>query len=486
VATQDYVTYPRKTGSLVRWRGTATSVVSPAVVRIVFSIVAATCDALAILASAVITWFIYHYLAYPHAPAFQPIGTQGYLMAALFIVPNMMRREYMFPNYLTFRSHMRRTVVLWNVAFASTIMLAFLAKTSAEFSRGAMVFFYVGGLGSVLLMRLALVRIVADRSGNGSVAQKRIYLVGFEEEIQRFIDTYKPWDIGMRVVAASVLRGPDSLRDDLALAAASARVLRPEEVFILVPWSNQETIEASISAFLRVPAAIHLGPERVLDRFRDVHIERIGNISTLHLVRRPLSTLEVVTKRAFDIVVGSLALILLSPLLLVTGLAIRLDSKGPALFQQRRYGFNQVPFNIIKFRSMTTMDNGRTIQQATANDKRITRLGRILRRCNVDELPQLINVVRGDMSLVGPRPHAMAHDQHYMHNIALYARRHNVKPGITGWAQVNGYRGETDTEEKMRARVEHDLTYIDNWSLWFDIKIMLLTVFSQKAYTNAG
>ncbi|MDH7794188.1 MULTISPECIES: undecaprenyl-phosphate glucose phosphotransferase [unclassified Beijerinckia] len=486
MSTQDYATFHRETGSLVRWRGATRSIVSPAVVRIVFSVVAGACDALAILSSAVVTWVLYHYLAYPHAQAIPPLGAQGYVMAALFIVSNMMRREYMFSNYLGFRSHLRRTVVLWNVAFASTIMLAFLAKTSADFSRGAMVFFYVGGLSSVLLMRLALVRIVADRSGNGSVAQKRIYLVGFEEEIERFNETYKPSDIGMRVVAASVLRGPDSLRDDLALAAASARVLRPEEVFILVPWSNRETIEACISSFMLVPAAIHLGPERVLDRFRDVHIERIGNISTLHLVRRPLSTLEIVTKRAFDIVAGSLALVLLSPLLLLVAIAVRLDSNGPAFFLQRRYGFNQMPFNIIKFRSMTTMDNGRSIQQATANDTRITRLGRILRRCNIDELPQLLNVVRGDMSLVGPRPHAMAHDQHYIHHIALYARRHNVKPGITGWAQVNGYRGETDTEQKMRARVEHDLAYIDNWSLWLDVKIMLLTVFSRKAYSNAG
>jgi Undecaprenyl-phosphate glucose phosphotransferase len=262
--------------------------------------------------------------------------------------------------------------------------------------------------------------------------------------------------------------------------------LKPEEVFILVPWSNKETIDACINAFLRVPAAIHLGPERILDRFNDMHIERVGNIASLHLVRRPLSTFEILTKRAFDLVVGTIAFLLLSPLLALVAIAIKLDSPGPVLFFQRRYGFNQEPFNIFKFRSMTTLDNGRTIKQASANDSRITRIGRIIRRCNIDELPQLVNVIRGDMSLVGPRPHAMAHDQQYVRNIALYARRHNVKPGITGWAQVNGCRGETDTDDKMRARVEHDLTYIDHWSIWFDIKILVLTVFSRKAYANAG
>ena len=134
---------------------------------------------------------------------------------------------------------------------------------------------------------------------------------------------------------------------------------------------------------------------------------------------------------------------------------------------------------------MTSLDDGRVVRQVSAGDARVTRVGRVLRRFNLDELPQLLNVLRGEMSLVGPRPHALAHDQAFERTIALYARRHNVKPGITGWAQVNGLRGETDTEEKMAARVEHDLFYIDNWSVLLDIRILLLTVFSAKAYANA-
>jgi lipopolysaccharide/colanic/teichoic acid biosynthesis glycosyltransferase len=155
-------------------------------------------------------------------------------------------------------------------------------------------------------------------------------------------------------------------------------------------------------------------------------------------------------------------------------------------FRQRRYGFNQQPFRIIKFRTMTTLDDGDVIRQACRNDGRITRIGGWLRRWNIDELPQLINVLRGDMSLVGPRPHALSHDREYEQRISLYARRHNVRPGITGWAQVNGLRGETDTDEKMRRRVDYDLYYIDNWSMLFDLKILLYTVFSRRAYRNAG
>ena len=165
---------------------------------------------------------------------------------------------------------------------------------------------------------------------------------------------------------------------------------------------------------------------------------------------------------------------------------IRRESPGPVFFMQRRYGFNQEPFRIYKFRSMSAQEDGRVVTQAIAGDSRVTRVGRFIRRTNIDELPQLLNVLRGEMSLVGPRPHAMAHDQAFEREVALYARRHNVRPGITGWAQVNGWRGETDTPEKVLGRVAHDLFYIDNWSLMLDLSIMVRTVFSRKAYKNAG
>ncbi len=152
---------------------------------------------------------------------------------------------------------------------------------------------------------------------------------------------------------------------------------------------------------------------------------------------------------------------------------------------QRRYGFNQQPFRIIKFRTMHTHKGGAFIAQATRDDPRLTRIGGWLRRWNIDEIPQLFNVLTGDMSLVGPRPHALSHDHEFERRISLYARRHNVKPGITGWAQINGFRGEIDNEEKLSKRVEHDLYYIDNWSLWLDLKIIARTVLSPAAYRNA-
>ena len=174
------------------------------------------------------------------------------------------------------------------------------------------------------------------------------------------------------------------------------------------------------------------------------------------------------------------------PLLVIVAILIKLDSKGPVLFRQTRHGFNNKPIRVFKFRTMTTFEDERHgFRQAVRGDSRVTRVGRILRRTNIDELPQLINVIRGEMSIVGPRPHAVAHNEMYANQILRMSRRHNVKPGITGWAQVNGLRGETDTVEKMRKRVEYDLYYIDNWSIIFDLKIIIMTVLSRSAYANA-
>jgi exopolysaccharide biosynthesis polyprenyl glycosylphosphotransferase len=202
-------------------------------------------------------------------------------------------------------------------------------------------------------------------------------------------------------------------------------------------------------------------------------------------VRRPLSTFDLLVKRAFDLVVALAGLILLSPMLLIVAAAIKLDGTGPILFRQTRHGYNNGSIRVFKFRTMNVVEDGKFFKQAQQADPRVTTFGRILRRTNIDELPQLLNVLLGEMSIVGPRPHPVALNERYQHRLTPFMRRHNIKPGITGWAQVNGCRGETDTVEKMQRRLEFDLYYIDNWSLIFDIQIILLTFLSKKAYTNA-
>jgi putative colanic acid biosynthesis UDP-glucose lipid carrier transferase len=195
----------------------------------------------------------------------------------------------------------------------------------------------------------------------------------------------------------------------------------------------------------------------------------------VHLV--PKSESWALLKRTMDVVVAASALVLLAPVFLIAAIAIKLDSPGPVLFRQRRIGRNSSIFRIYKFRTMNVTEDGANIAQATRDDKRVTRVGRLLRKTSIDELPQLLNVLAGDMSLVGPRPHAIAHDTEFEQKFDLFARRRRVKPGMTGWAQVNGYRGETKTTEHIRRRMEHDLDYIEKWSIWLDVEILFRTVF---------
>jgi undecaprenyl-phosphate galactose phosphotransferase/putative colanic acid biosynthesis UDP-glucose lipid carrier transferase len=206
---------------------------------------------------------------------------------------------------------------------------------------------------------------------------------------------------------------------------------------------------------------------------------------TVELQRPPLTSGELALKRVCDLVLATVLLLALAPLFLVVGLLIKLDSAGPVIFSQRRRGFNGQDFRIFKFRTMNVQEDGHMVAQTRRNDPRVTRVGRVLRATSIDELPQLLNVLFGQMSLVGPRPHAVAHDDGYTIMIAKYALRQHMKPGLTGWAQVNGYRGETAQIELMERRVECDLWYIKNWSFWLDLRILFRTCFELARGRNA-
>jgi exopolysaccharide biosynthesis polyprenyl glycosylphosphotransferase len=271
----------------------------------------------------------------------------------------------------------------------------------------------------------------------------------------------------------------------LERALKAARNHDIEGVVLLSDLSDMAFVDRCVGAFSVLPVSIHLDIGHLAQRFNGIRLENVGSVAALALTEQPLAPLQRLAKRALDIVVAGLALVALSPAFGIIALLIKRDSKGPVFFTQRRRGYNQQEFRIFKFRSMTTMDDGDNVEQAKQNDPRITKVGALLRRLNLDELPQLINVLRGEMSIVGPRPHAVAHDRLFETKIGMYPRRLNVRPGITGWAQVHGLRGETDTDEKMAARVDHDLHYIDNWSLGLDLYILVLTVFSARTYKNA-
>jgi Undecaprenyl-phosphate glucose phosphotransferase len=455
----------------------------------------ASVDALMVLVVVFTASPSYHGVAYGH------VGNPGLTMelagfiAAIFVFTNLIQGRYRIANYLSSEGQMIDAFNVWNIAMIAFIAVAFMAKVIDEYSRGVVLLTYVLGVPGIALARRALTQGIVSASRSGRIATERVLIIGTEAKVLDFVSRYRPWNIGFVIVDAAFIReapeGMDAagrearLAADLGRAQARVRALQPDSVFIAMAWSQQDMIERCVQAFMTVPVAIHLVPEAIMERFRHPRIAKVGALSSLQLTRAPLTMVEVLVKRAFDVMVATIALVLLSPLMLLISLALRIESKGPVLFAQRRYGFNQQTFRIFKFRTMTTSEDGPTIVQATRDDPRVTRVGRILRRYNLDELPQLVNVLTGQMSLVGPRPHALAHDHEYEEKISLYARRHNVKPGITGWAQVHGLRGLTDSDDKMRSRVDHDLWYIDNWSLWLDVVILLRTVFSARSFRNA-
>jgi Undecaprenyl-phosphate glucose phosphotransferase len=457
-----------------------------AVAEIGFGYLAALFDFCAIVIAAGASHNLYQIATFGLLPVAEPVTEIGVVVGAMVVVCNIQRGEYAIRRFDSFSGHVARCFSVWNLAFFCVLALGFLTKTTDVFSRGATGVLYVAGMLAFCGARVAMVELVGATKRRGWLPRRRLAIVGFESQLSRFVERYDLSKTGMEIVCATALRDDDEhLDDDLALAAAMVRVLRPDDIVIAVPWARTPVIEACVDVFLRTPAEIHLGPEAILDRFSEAAVAQLGPISSLNLTRRPLSLLQCIEKRIFDTTIAAVALLLLAPFFAIVALLIKLDSPGPIFFLQRRYGFNQEPFRIVKFRTMTTMEDHANLISATRFDPRVTRFGAFLRRSSIDELPQLLNILVGDMSLVGPRPHALAHDQRYDSRIDLYARRHNVKPGITGWAQVCGLRGEIATEEKMRRRVEHDLYYVDNWSLWLDIKIIALTMFSPKAHAGA-
>jgi Undecaprenyl-phosphate glucose phosphotransferase len=269
-----------------------------------------------------------------------------------------------------------------------------------------------------------------------------------------------------------------------------ARRTRVDLVLFSLPISAEGRILQMLKKLWVLPVDIRLSAHTNQLRFRPRSYSYIGKVPVLDVFDRPIADWDVVMKSLFDRVVGVLALIGLAPLMLLAALAIKLDSRGPVLFRQKRYGFNNELIEVYKFRSMYTDKSDATASKlVTKGDPRVTRVGRFIRKTSIDELPQLFNVVfKGNLSLVGPRPHAVhakAVDRLYDEAVDGYFARHRVKPGITGWAQINGWRGETDSQEKIQARVEHDLYYIENWSVLFDLYILAMTPISLLKSENA-
>jgi len=396
-----------------------------------------------------------------------------------------------------------RHAFLWNgvsgvfLVFFFFLSAMFVLKHSEDYSRATVIVQAASVCLAVLCTRTMWFSLLHRAIASGFVDARRIILIGDPAHCLHFsaqaiatgIRTIRTFELPSPRARSSIHARSNTMNAlaDVRQLVADCRPLRADDIVILVP--QQETGSALALAIAsdlsELPVDVHVVPVGTLELMAMSQITEFGNMVTMRILQSPLTPFNRAFKRTFDIVAATAGLVFLMPLFVVVSLAIKLDSRGPVLFRQTRHGYNNEPIRVLKFRSMSVMEDGGQFTPVTRHDPRVTQLGRLLRRTNIDELPQLFNVLVGDMSIVGPRPHATAQNDTFAKLISSFSRRHNVKPGITGWAQVNGYRGDTDTLEKMQRRVDHDLYYIDHWSFLFDLRIILLTAFSRGAYANA-
>ncbi len=396
------------------------------------------------------------------------------------------------------RKAWQRVATAWVTTALFLVTLGFLLKTSDEVSRGWAVGWLVSGGATLLTSRLAMTIWVRRLKRRGTFDQ-RVAIFGAGPQGARLADYILTTDkLTITIVGffddRQDGRVPTSAHGipvlgNLATLVETIRENRIDQVIVALPWSAETRLQQVVSRLALTPVRIRLAPDLASFAFARRPVVLLGDVPVMTLFERPISGLDAWIKVAEDRVLATLALIVFAVPMALVALAIRLDSPGPIFFRQPREGFNNRPFRVYKFRSMYHNHAQHTeITQASRRDPRVTRVGAILRRTSLDELPQLFNVLQGDMSLVGPRPHApstRAGGRLFSDVLSSYAARHKVKPGITGWAQVCGWRGETDTEDKLVKRFEHDLYYIENWSIWFDFYVLARTVIALVLPTNA-
>jgi len=396
-------------------------------------------------------------------------------------------------------SQLPRLFSAWSVVFLIATTVTFFAKLDVALSRVWLVSFYALGFVALFAFRIGVSAVVRRWMRDGRLTRRTAIVGGGEagDSLVAAIDRQDDSDV--RIVGIFDDRGDERAPnnapgyqklgtvDDLIQFARRTRI---DLVIFSLPISAENRILQMLKKLWVLPVDIRLSAHSNKLRFRPRSYSYIGDVPVIDVADRPIADWDVVMKWLFDKIVGGLALIAAAPVMALIALAIKLDSRGPVLFKQKRYGFNNDLIEVYKFRSMYVDQADATASRlVTKNDPRVTRIGRFIRKASLDELPQLFNVVlKGDLSLVGPRPHAVnakAEARRYDEAVDGYFARHRVKPGVTGWAQINGWRGETDTEEKIQKRVEFDLYYIENWSVLFDLYIVAMTPYALLKTENA-
>lgn len=448
-------------------------------------------DLFIVLLAAWIAYMIRHHSAVLPLPYLAAVGIGLALTANVFQLAGLYRREMLE----SIGGLLGRIIGAWTAVSLLLLAIGFFSKTSADYSRIWFGTWLALGFVALLVFRLALARRIESWKRSG-VLRRNIVIVGTGAQAERlvsYVRDHRP-DLGVDILAVFSVRPGAGRRDVLGVPVRGGlddlllyvRGNQVQEAMVALPWDDEEQIGAVLTRLREAPIDVSLAPEPLGYRLMERRVRHLGGLPMTVVQEPPLSGWNYVVKGLEDRILSLLIIVLISPLLALIAIAVRLDSPGPAIFRQQRYGFNNNVFTVFKFRTMRSdLSDVRGGAQATRDDPRITRLGAFLRKTSLDELPQLFNVLRGDMSLVGPRPHAVAHNEEYAGRIDHYLSRHKVKPGITGWAQINGLRGETDTPDKMARRVQYDLYYIDHWSLWLDIRILIRTLFVGFVNKNA-
>jgi putative colanic acid biosynthesis UDP-glucose lipid carrier transferase len=446
-------------------------------------------DVAVIFSASTLAGVIYHIQAYgTPGDIIQYFGSAA-LVSALFVSLMVGRRMYKPAALLALRNQLRTIFLLWTAVFFLLAGTVFALKVGTAVSRGTSLLFATFGLTALTVHRIFWRNLLTKGMTNRRFSGRRIVLItdcGLRAET-KLAQTLT--GLGFRLERHFTLPPPDRgsrhRADVISTAIECVRGSEVEEIIVGADLKHWTELRGLIAKLRILPFPVNVIPVGTASEIFNQPSHELGNSVCVEVQRGPLTPIEYAAKRCIDVVAAGAGLLTLLPLLAVVAVAIKLDSPGPILFRQRRRGFNGRCFQIYKFRTMSVLEDGPTIMQAQCSDSRVTPLGKWLRRTSIDELPQLLNVLEGSMSLVGPRPHALAHDTQFDKVVRNYAFRHRVKPGLTGWAQVNGCRGPTPTPRDIERRVEHDLWYIDNWSFGLDLAILLQTIVEVMRSRNA-
>lgn len=439
-----------------------------------------------------IIWASLILLAWAHGETFT-----GYylilIVVTFFISTYVYEQTAIYRNWRRGRllAYIRDTIIGWMIVVFILLLIGYAANFYSFYSERVIILWFIVAplalISSHLIMRMIVAGMRADKKTRSAV------IIGANDTSKKLINHINEFPflfINLRGFFDE--RGDARIDDgfgprlgDLRNVVQYVMQHNIDFVFISLPMSSQPRIKKLMDELPDTTTSVYFLPDIYIFDLMQAHVDKVGDVPVVSMVESPFTGLDGAVKSIFDFILALLIIIILSPFMLCIALAVKISSPGPAIFKQRRYGLNGEEIIVYKFRSMTVSEDGADVKQAEKNDQRVTKIGAFLRRTSLDELPQFINVLQGRMSIVGPRPHAVAHNEFYRKLIRGYMLRHKAKPGITGWAQVNGYRGETEVLEKMQARVEHDLHYLQNWSVLFDLYIIARTVWVVLRRDNA-